>query len=178
MSRRSGADRVAGQWRVRAAGATTAIRRRGSPDPLRRRHLGAFGHRVPRGAAWVDRDHRLAMLEVVDIRRRFGEVEAPAGCSFSVERGRMLGFLGRPAPGARRPRCAPSSGSSRRMPARCSGQGLIGVAERLRFGYMPEERGLYPRMRVGEQLVYFDACMAWHRNGARRCSCGLRGFPG
>jgi ABC-2 type transport system ATP-binding protein len=30
----------------------------------------------------------------------------------------------------------------------------IGVAERLRFGYMPEERGLYPRMRVGEQLVY------------------------
>ena len=31
----------------------------------------------------------------------------------------------------------------------------IGPAERLRFGYMPEERGLYPRMRVGEQLAYF-----------------------
>ena len=30
----------------------------------------------------------------------------------------------------------------------------IGVAERTRFGYMPEERGLYPRMRVREQLVY------------------------
>ena len=26
---------------------------------------------------------------------------------------------------------------------------------RLRFGYMPEQRGLYPRMRVGEQLSYF-----------------------
>jgi ABC-2 type transport system ATP-binding protein len=26
---------------------------------------------------------------------------------------------------------------------------------RLRFGYMPEQRGLYPRMRVGEQLTYF-----------------------
>ena len=31
----------------------------------------------------------------------------------------------------------------------------IGLAERLRFGYMPEERGLYPRMPVGEQLGYF-----------------------
>ncbi|HEY4753129.1 MAG TPA: ATP-binding cassette domain-containing protein, partial [Candidatus Limnocylindrales bacterium] len=26
---------------------------------------------------------------------------------------------------------------------------------RLRFGYMPEQRGLYPRMRVSDQLVYF-----------------------
>jgi ABC-2 type transport system ATP-binding protein len=30
----------------------------------------------------------------------------------------------------------------------------IGPEERSRFGYMPEERGLYPRMRVREQLVY------------------------
>jgi ABC-2 type transport system ATP-binding protein len=30
----------------------------------------------------------------------------------------------------------------------------IGTAERARFGYMPEERGLYPRMRVREQLLY------------------------
>jgi ABC-2 type transport system ATP-binding protein len=31
----------------------------------------------------------------------------------------------------------------------------LGLSERLRFGYMPEERGLYPRMPVGEQLAYF-----------------------
>jgi ABC-2 type transport system ATP-binding protein len=31
----------------------------------------------------------------------------------------------------------------------------IGPAERLRFGYMPEERGLYPRMPVAAQLAYF-----------------------
>jgi ABC-2 type transport system ATP-binding protein len=31
----------------------------------------------------------------------------------------------------------------------------IALAERLRFGYMPEERGLYPRMSVGEQIAYF-----------------------
>jgi ABC-type multidrug transport system ATPase subunit len=34
------------------------------------------------------------MLSIVDIRKRFGEVPALDGCSFSVERGRMLGFLG------------------------------------------------------------------------------------
>ena len=31
----------------------------------------------------------------------------------------------------------------------------VGRDARLRFGYMPEQRGLYPRMRVGEQLSYF-----------------------
>ena len=30
----------------------------------------------------------------------------------------------------------------------------VSAAERARFGYMPEERGLYPRMRVQDQLVY------------------------
>jgi ABC-2 type transport system ATP-binding protein len=30
----------------------------------------------------------------------------------------------------------------------------VSAAERARFGYMPEERGLYPRMRVRDQLVY------------------------
>jgi ABC-2 type transport system ATP-binding protein len=33
----------------------------------------------------------------------------------------------------------------------------IGLTERLRFGYMPEERGLYPRMPLREQLVYFGS---------------------
>jgi ABC-2 type transport system ATP-binding protein len=30
----------------------------------------------------------------------------------------------------------------------------VSAEERARFGYMPEERGLYPRMRVRDQLVY------------------------
>jgi ABC-2 type transport system ATP-binding protein len=33
----------------------------------------------------------------------------------------------------------------------------VGFEDRLRFGYMPEERGLYPRMRLGDQLAYFGA---------------------
>jgi ABC-2 type transport system ATP-binding protein len=31
----------------------------------------------------------------------------------------------------------------------------VGLEDRLRFGYMPEERGLYPRMPVAEQVAYF-----------------------
>ena len=43
----------------------------------------------------------------------------------------------------------------------------IGLSERLRFGYMPEERGLYPRMPVGEQLAYFGRSARWTTVRAR-----------
>jgi ABC-2 type transport system ATP-binding protein len=43
----------------------------------------------------------------------------------------------------------------------------IGVADRLRFGYMPEERGLYPRMRVGEQVAYFGRLHGLSAGAAR-----------
>jgi len=43
----------------------------------------------------------------------------------------------------------------------------IGPSERLRFGYMPEERGLYPRMPVAEQLSYFARLHGMTANGGR-----------
>jgi ABC-2 type transport system ATP-binding protein len=43
----------------------------------------------------------------------------------------------------------------------------VGMAERLRFGYMPEERGLYPRMPVGEQLVYLGRLHGLSAGAAR-----------
>ncbi|MGE5689655.1 MAG: ABC transporter ATP-binding protein [Pseudomonadota bacterium] len=95
------------------------------------------------------------MLRVMDIRKRFGEVQALDGCSLSVERGRMLGFLGPNGAGKTTVMrtifglVAPDSGAVTWDDA------AIGLEERLRFGYMPEERGLYPRMPVGEQLAYF-----------------------
>jgi ABC-2 type transport system ATP-binding protein len=42
-----------------------------------------------------------------------------------------------------------------------------GTADRLRFGYMPEERGLYPRMPVGEQLEYFGRLHGLSAGAAR-----------
>jgi ABC-2 type transport system ATP-binding protein len=95
------------------------------------------------------------MLEIADIRKRFGDVRALDGCSFSVERGRLLGFLGPNGAGKTTTMraifglVAPDSGEVLwdRQPVR--------LQDRLRFGYMPEERGLYPRMPVGEQIAYF-----------------------
>ena len=51
------------------------------------------------------------------------------------------------------------------------------AAERLRFGYMPEERGLYPRMRVGEQLEYFGRLHGLDaaRGARRRIAAGSSG---
>ena len=37
----------------------------------------------------------------------------------------------------------------------------IGLEERLRFGYMPEERGLYPRMPVESSSRTSGRCTGW-----------------
>ena len=95
------------------------------------------------------------MLEVREIRKRFGQVKALDGCSFSVERGRMLGFLGPNGAGKTTTMRAifglvePDSGL-----VLWEGR-PVQLQDRLRFGYMPEERGLYPRMPVAEQIAYF-----------------------
>ena len=107
------------------------------------------------------------MLSVVDVRKRFGPVEALAGCSFTVERGCMLGFLG--------PNGAGKTTAMRAVFGLVeldAGELLwdgrpIELAERLRFGYMPEERGLYPRMPVGEQVAYFGRLHGLEARDAR-----------
>jgi len=95
------------------------------------------------------------MLEIRDLHKRYGEVIALDGCSFSVPRGQLLGFLGPNGSGKTTTMRSvfslirPDGGTVR-------WQGSpIDAATRLRFGYMPEQRGLYPRMRVVKQLVYF-----------------------
>ena len=89
------------------------------------------------------------------LSKRYGSVQALDECSFTVERGRMLGFLG--------PNGAGKTTTMRAVFGLVeldAGEVLwdgypVGLPERLRFGYMPEERGLYPRMPVGDQLEYF-----------------------
>ena len=107
------------------------------------------------------------MLSIVDIQKRFGEVEALDGCTFSVERGRMLGFLG--------PNGAGKTTAMRTIFGLVepdSGEVLwdgrpIQFHDRLRFGYMPEERGLYPRMRIAEQVQYFGRLHGMPADDAR-----------
>ena len=94
------------------------------------------------------------MLELQGLSRRFGDVVALDDVSFSVPEGRMVGFVG--------PNGAGKTTAMRIMlgvltadagDVRWRGR-AVDAEIRRRFGYMPEERGLYPKMRVLDQLIY------------------------
>jgi ABC-2 type transport system ATP-binding protein len=95
------------------------------------------------------------VLDVREVGKRFGDVVALDGVSLSVGDGQIVGFLG--------PNGAGKSTTMRAVMgliAIDSGQitwngAPITAAVRRRFGYMPAERGMYPKMTVRDQLVYF-----------------------
>ena len=95
------------------------------------------------------------MLELDGLTRRFGDLVALDDVTFSVAPGRMCGFVGPNGAGKTTAMrivlgvLDPDAGAVRWNGA------PIDAATRSRFGYMPEERGLYPKMRVRDQLVYF-----------------------
>ena len=95
------------------------------------------------------------MLSLRDMSKRFGSVTALDGCSFAIERGHMLGFLG--PNGARKTTTIRAIFGLVELDEDEAlwDEQPIGMVQHLRFGYMPEERGLYPRMPVAEQIEYF-----------------------
>jgi ABC-2 type transport system ATP-binding protein len=93
-------------------------------------------------------------LQVSDITRTFGDRVALDRVTFDVRPGRLTGFVG--ANGAGKTTAmrivmgvlAADAGSV------TFGGAPVDLAVRRGFGYMPEERGLYPKMRVLDQLVF------------------------
>src|SRR5215211_3673551 len=94
------------------------------------------------------------VLELQGLSRRYGDIVALDDLSFTVREGQMFGFVG--------PNCAGKTTTMRIIlgvlepdagEVRWRGR-RVGFAECSRFGYMPEERGLYPKMRVRTQLAY------------------------
>lgn len=94
------------------------------------------------------------MLEIRDVSKTYGTRRVLEDVSFDIAPGRMTGFVG-------------GNGAGKTTTMRI----ILGVLEadsgtvtlegeplgptgRRRFGYMPEERGLYPKMKLAEQLVY------------------------
>ena len=95
------------------------------------------------------------MLEIRGLTKRYGAVTALDGASFAAARGRLVGFLGPNGAGKTTTmRCVFGLATPDEGEVRWDGR-PIDADTRLRFGYMPEQRGLYPRMRVGDQLAYF-----------------------
>ncbi|MEP6759273.1 MAG: ATP-binding cassette domain-containing protein [Actinomycetota bacterium] len=94
------------------------------------------------------------MLELIDLHRRFGDVVALDGVTFEVPEGRIVGFVGRNGAG-KTTAMRISLGVLQADAGQVRWRGApIDTSVRRRFGYMPEERGLYPKMRVLEQLIY------------------------
>jgi ABC-2 type transport system ATP-binding protein len=108
------------------------------------------------------------MLELKGLTRRYGDVVALDDVSFSVGEGQMFGFVG-------------PNGAGKTTAMRI----VLGVLEpnagevlwrgrpmdneaRRQAGYMPEERGLYPKMRVRAQLEYLAELHGLGRSAAHR----------
>jgi ABC-2 type transport system ATP-binding protein len=95
------------------------------------------------------------VLEFDGLHKRFGDNQVLDGVGFAVAPGSMYGFCGSNGAGKTTTmRIAmglvrPDAGE-----VRWQGRALDGAVRR-RIGYMPEERGLYPKMKVGEQVAYF-----------------------
>jgi ABC-2 type transport system ATP-binding protein len=112
------------------------------------------------------------MLEVADLARRYGDVVALDGLSFTVEPGQLFGFVGPNGAGKTTTMriilgvIEPDAGSVRWRGA------PVDLATRARFGYMPEERGLYPKMRVRDQLAYFASLHGLSRTDALAATDG------
>jgi ABC-2 type transport system ATP-binding protein len=95
------------------------------------------------------------MLELTGVTKHYGRLLALDECTFAVAPGRVTGFLGPNGAGKTTAMRSvfglvePDAGAVR-------WQGRpIDPADRRRFGYMPEERGVYPKMRLRDQVVFF-----------------------
>lgn len=94
------------------------------------------------------------LLELDNLSRRFGNVTALDNLSFSVPTGQVVGFLG-PNGAGKTTAMRAIFGLTDLDAGSVRWEGApVGPAERRRFGYMPEERGLYPNMLVAEQVEY------------------------
>lgn len=94
------------------------------------------------------------MLCVQGLHKRFGDVQALNDMSLEIHDGEIFGFVGGNGAGKTTTmRIILGVLASDAGTVTWNGQPL-GLEERKHIGYMPEERGLYPKMSVGEQLVY------------------------
>lgn len=93
-------------------------------------------------------------LEFLDITKSFGEKEVLKGISFTAESGRAFGLLGRNGAGKTTSlrilmNVFPADGGK----VLVDGEPID--YNRIKIGYLPEERGLYPKKKIIDQLVYF-----------------------
>src|ERR1700743_503280 len=96
-----------------------------------------------------------AELELDGLRRRYGDVTALDGLTFDVPAGQFFGFLG-PNGAGKTTTMRAIFGVTALDAGEIRWRGSpVDPDARHRFGYMPEERGLYPAMELLAQVEYF-----------------------
>ena len=111
-------------------------------------------------------------LQVKDICKSFGTKQVLKDISFTVKSGEAFGYLGRNGAGKT---------TSIRILADIfradSGEILLDGKpidrSKVRLGYLPEERGLYPKSKVGDQMVYIAELRGMKRSAAKKSAQAL-----
>lgn len=105
-------------------------------------------------------------LQVQDLHKSFDGREVLHGISFSIASGKALGLLGRNGAG--------KSTTIRILmdvfKADCGAMSMDGKvfhAKDYNIGYLPEERGLYPKKKISEQLIYLATLRGLSRTAAK-----------
>jgi ABC-2 type transport system ATP-binding protein len=107
------------------------------------------------------------MLELIELTKRFGNTVALDGLSLCATPGRIHGFVGRNGAGK-----TTAMRIAVGLAAADSGRVLwngapVDATSRAGFGYMPEERGLYPAMTARAQVTYFGELSGLGRAAAK-----------
>jgi ABC-2 type transport system ATP-binding protein len=109
-------------------------------------------------------------LELTNLVKRFGSKVAVNQINLTIPEGQLFGLLGSNGAGKTTTirmilRILQADGGEVRW------QGRPVTDEMVRtFGYLPEERGLYPKMKVTEQLAYFGQLHGLTANEAKRAA--------
>jgi ABC-2 type transport system ATP-binding protein len=95
------------------------------------------------------------VLQIEHLRKTYGPVTALEDVSLEVRPGEIVGFVGSNGAGkSTTMRIAMGVVAQDQGTVRWRGEPVT-FATRRRFGYMPEQRGLYPKMRIKDQVAYF-----------------------
>jgi ABC-2 type transport system ATP-binding protein len=113
------------------------------------------------------------VLEIDGLRKRYGDKTALDGVGFAVRPGEMFGFVGANGAGKTTTmRIVMGVLDADSGEVRLDGRPVT-YDDRRTFGYMPEERGLYQKMKVAEQIEYFGRLHGLAPAAARSATAAL-----